>query len=105
MNLLKAYYARVSNSGAGTEQEVKPAMLVTTAHKLSSVVSVAAEEEKEKEDVSGFADGVLRPWLKNSEMLADLGGLVICQRTKAGSCQSSQLLSPPCFLILLLVPI
>ena len=68
LNLLKAYYARVSNSGSGTDQEVKSSMLVTTAHMLSSAVSVAAEEEKE--DVSGFADGVLRPRLKNSEMLS-----------------------------------
>ena len=41
---------------------------------LSSAVLVAAEEEKE--DVSGFADGVLHPRLKNSEILADLSGLV-----------------------------
>ena len=43
---------------------------------LSSAVLVTAEEEKEKEDVSGFVDRVLHPRLKNSEILADLSGLV-----------------------------
>lgn len=79
MNLLKAYYARVPNLGARSgnpNPEVRPAILATTAQMLSSVVPSAAAEDREEEDVSGVFDWALHPRLKNSEMLADLSGLV-----------------------------
>ena len=75
VNLLKAYYARISVPGADVVQEVKPAMLTTVAHMLPASVSVGETGDEEEGDVRGPGDGVLRPRLKNSETLADLGGL------------------------------
>ena len=75
VNLLKAYYARISVPGADVVQEVKPAMLTTVAHMLPSSVSVGETGDEEEGDVRGPGDGVLRPRLKNSETLADLSGL------------------------------